>query len=70
MTTPAQNTQPQTPLWTVEEVATYLHFAPETIRNMARNGVIPSLKVGKRVWRFHKEQIQAWLEQNRTPADG
>lgn len=64
---PEQNS-PQTPLWTVEEVAAYLNFAPETIRSMARNGIIPSLKVGKRIWRFDAQQIKAWLEQNRSPA--
>ena len=58
----------QAPLWTVEEVATYLHFAPETVRSMARNGIIPSMKVGKRAWRFHAEQIQDWLKKNRVPA--
>lgn len=48
-------------LWTVEQVATYLNLAPETIRTMARNGIIPAMKAGKRLWRFHASDIQAWL---------
>ena len=66
---PTPNSQsPVPPLWTVEDVAAYLHFAPETVRGMARSGAIPCIKIGKRVWRFHADQIQAWLEKNRVPA--
>lgn len=56
-----------TPLWTVDEVAAYLNFAPETIRNMARKGTIPAIKVGKRIWRFRANHIQAWLKESREP---
>ncbi len=47
---------PADPLWTVEEVATYLKLQPETIRSMARRGELPAVKIGK-VWRFHKQAI-------------
>ena len=56
-------------LWTVEEVAAYLNFAPETIRTMARNGIIPAVKVGKRLWRFRANDIQSWLRDNKEPID-
>lgn len=48
------------PLWTVEDVATYLQLQPETIRSMARRGELPALKIGK-VWRFQKHAIHAML---------
>lgn len=67
MTLPTQNqTQSlqssSTPLWTVDDVAAYLQLAPETVRSMARSGDIPSMKLGKRLWRFHPDQIRSWLE--------
>jgi len=46
------------PLWTVGEVASYLRLRPETIRMMARNGELPSIKVGKRVWRFKISEVK------------
>jgi len=49
------------PLWTVEDVALYLRLNPETVRQMARSGRIPSLKVG-RSWRFRAPQVKTWLE--------
>ncbi|GAB4501131.1 MAG: hypothetical protein Fur0035_06720 [Anaerolineales bacterium] len=48
------------PLWTVEDVALYLRLNPETVRQMARSGRIPSLKVG-RAWRFRATQVKTWL---------
>jgi len=48
-------------LWTVEEAAAYLRLRTETIRQMARDGHIPAIKVGARIWRFDPERIQEWL---------
>ena len=50
------------PLWTVEEVASYLKLQPETIRGMARRGELPAIKIGK-VWRFRKSAIKNMLLQ-------
>ena len=49
------------PLWTVEEVANYLRLTSETVRVMARRGELPSIKVGKRVWRFKISEIKKWV---------
>ena len=49
------------PLWTVEDVASYLRLTAETVRVMARRGELPSIKVGKRVWRFKISDIKSWL---------
>jgi excisionase family DNA binding protein len=48
------------PLWTVEEVSSYLKLQPETIRSMARRGELPAIKLGK-VWRFEKTAIDDLL---------
>lgn len=48
------------PLWTVEEVASYLKLQPETVRSMARRGELPAIKLGK-VWRFRKTAIHEML---------
>lgn len=48
------------PLWTVAEVARYLRITPETVRNLARSGSLPAIKVG-RFWRFKKEMIETYL---------
>lgn len=49
------------PLWTVEDVALYLRLNPETVRQMARSGRIPCLKVG-RAWRFRPSLVKSWLD--------
>jgi excisionase family DNA binding protein len=49
-----------TPLWTVDDVASYLKLQPETIRSMARRGELPAIKLGK-VWRFQKTAIHEML---------
>jgi excisionase family DNA binding protein len=48
------------PLWTVEDVATYLKLRPETIRAMARRGELPAIKLGKH-WRFQLNAIHAMI---------
>ena len=49
-------------LRSVQEVADYLGMHPETIRQMARDGRLPSIKVSN-LWRFRSEEIEAWLRQ-------
>ena len=48
-------------LWTVKDVAQYLKLQPETIRNMARKGDLPAIKLS-RMWRFSKDEVELWLE--------
>jgi excisionase family DNA binding protein len=50
------------PLWTVDDVASYLRLNPETVRAMARRRELPSVKVGKRIWRFKISEIKDWLK--------
>ena len=53
------------PLWTVEDVATYLRLKQETVRLMARANKIPALKVG-RVWRFRSSEIKEMLSSKKS----
>ena len=50
------------PLWTVVEVAKYLRLNTETVRLMARRGDLPSIKIGKRLWRFRPRDVKEWLD--------
>lgn len=45
---------------TLEQTAEYLHLHPVTLRNKARKGEIPAIKLGRQ-WRFVREQLEAWL---------
>lgn len=45
---------------TAKQVAEYLQVKPLTIYQWAREGKIPSIKIG-RVWRFKKEAIDTFL---------
>jgi excisionase family DNA binding protein len=49
------------PLWTVKDAAEYLRLKPETIRQMARRGELPCIRVGKRLWRFRKASLMEYL---------
>lgn len=43
----------------VEEVSEYLRVHPYTIRRLAREGKIPSFKIGGQ-WRFDTKEIENW----------
>ena len=47
---------------TVKEVAEYLQFSTDQIYRLAKQGEIPASKIRKR-WRFKKEKIDQWMEQ-------
>jgi len=48
-------------LMTAEEVAERLRQNPSTIRRWSKVGILPALKVGRRVL-FSPEEIQSWVE--------
>jgi len=47
-------------IMTVEEVAEYLRVRPSSVYEWAKTGKMPAAKVG-RLWRFHREEIDAWV---------
>ena len=48
-------------MFTVNELAKYLHLKPITIYRKARAGDIPAVRIG-RSWRFPQKMIEKWLE--------
>jgi len=52
-------------LWTVQEVAKYLQWNPQTVYRKAKAGELPGKKVGKNSWRFRKNDIDQWLSGDR-----
>ena len=48
-------------LWTAEDVARYLGMHVQTVYQKARDGLIPSIKIGDKR-RFRRAEIESWLE--------
>ena len=49
----------------VKEVAEYLNFSSDMIYSLAQQGKIPVSKVGSR-WRFQRQKIDRWMEEQDT----
>lgn len=52
-------------IMTVSELAKYLRLHEQTVYRMAKEGSIPSYKVGNR-WRFDKPSIDVWLRSQKS----
>ena len=44
------------------EAAKILHIHPVTLAEMAREGRVPAIKVG-RVWRYRPSSLQRWVDE-------
>lgn len=47
-------------LLTAQEVAAWLRVTPGWVKEMARDGEMPAMKLG-RYWRFDRDAVNAWL---------
>jgi len=54
---------------TVKDVADYLKVNERTVYRMAASAKLPAFKVGAS-WRFKKEGIDAWIEQQNNQNRG
>lgn len=54
-------------LMTLEEVANYLRLSKDTVYRLAQGRRIPASKVGNQ-WRFRREDVDAWLDENKNVA--
>ena len=54
---------------TIDELAAYLKISKSTLYKLAREGRVPSNKVGRH-WRFQKRSIDRWLERERATVPG
>jgi excisionase family DNA binding protein len=52
-----------TELMNIEEVSQYLRVVKKTTYRLLKRGEIPASKVGRQ-WRFDKEKIDVWLQNN------
>ena len=50
---------------TIEELGIYLKIPKSTLYKLAREGKIPSNKIGRH-WRFQKRSIDRWLSAERA----
>jgi excisionase family DNA binding protein len=50
-------------LMTVEQVAEYLQVSTKWVYTEVKEGTLPGMKLGDRMWRFKKSALEAWLEQ-------
>lgn len=50
------------PLIDGNEVAKLLHIHPVTLAEMARQGRIPAIKIG-RVWRYRPSSLRRWVDE-------
>jgi excisionase family DNA binding protein len=53
------------PVMTIEEASKYLQIPLSSLYKLAQDGKIPCQKVGRH-WRFRKETIDHWLDENHT----
>ncbi len=57
-------------LWTVEEVANFLHVRPLRIYELVHGRQIPFTKIGLRQLRFDPAAIRQWLDARTTQSQG
>ena len=50
-------------LMDIKQVASYLQINEATAYSWAQKGKLPGIKIG-RIWRFRREDIEAWLDRN------
>jgi excisionase family DNA binding protein len=53
----------QEPIFTLDDLATYLRVSKSTLYKLVQEGKVPGHKVGKH-WRFRRESIDQWLDEN------
>jgi excisionase family DNA binding protein len=51
---------------TPQEVSDLLQISVQTVRRWIKEEDLPAYKVGPRVWRIRKTDLNTWLEQQRT----
>jgi excisionase family DNA binding protein len=47
------------PVWNCSEASRFLRIHPATVKRLARDGKLPSFRIGNR-WRFRPSELDAW----------
>lgn len=50
----------------VKPLAIYMDTTEWSIRNLLRKGMVPYIKIGRRIF-FDKDEIDAWIKRNSQP---
>lgn len=53
---------------TMEEVAALLRVSKPTVRRAVLKQGLPALRLGERVWRFRRVDVEAWIEMKKGSA--
>jgi excisionase family DNA binding protein len=51
---------------TPQEVSDLLQVSVQTVRRWIKEETLPAYKVGPRVWRIRRVDLDSWLEQQRS----
>ncbi|MBN1978720.1 MAG: helix-turn-helix domain-containing protein, partial [Anaerolineae bacterium] len=54
------------PFLTPQEVSDLLQVSVQTVRRWIKDEELPAYKVGPRMWRIRKVDLDTWLEQQRS----
>ena len=60
--------QTRSRILTAAEVADYLHLPLRTVYEYARTGRLPAFRVGRRLLRFDRHDVDQWIEQYKATA--
>lgn len=50
-------------LISINKAASVLGVHPNTVRSMARQGILPARKFGRQ-WRIHRERFEKWVDRS------
>lgn len=56
-------------LLTAEQVSEQFQLKVRQVKELARQGRIPAIKVGK-VWRFPEDSLRDWMKNGEVPGNG
>jgi nitrogen PTS system EIIA component len=56
-----KESQMQSEIMTVNEVADYLRVNPQTVYRKAKSGELPSVRIGRAI-RFRRDTLEDWLK--------
>ena len=59
----------QQPFLTPKEVSDLLQVSVQTVRRWIKEKSLPAYKVGPRMWRIKRADLEEWLDQQRTATD-
>ncbi len=57
-------------LLTKDEAAEFLRLTPRQVGKLARRGVLPSVNLPNGETRFDRDDLRAWVESLKRPANG